>query len=102
MNGSGWFAGSAAVLWALPAPRCRRAFLASGWAVGAVAGAWVGADFFFRGGGPFGTGFGPRSAPLDVGPVRWAFLTDEPEAARARLRVDARVAIRLRGPRTGV
>src|SRR5882757_3396231 len=54
------------------------------------------------GGGAFGTGIGPRSSPLELGPACCAFFTAEPDPARVRFRPAARVAMRLFGPRTGV
>src|SRR4051794_5021940 len=98
MNGSGWLAGSAV-----------GASFSGSLGVSVPGGFAAGCAFFLRdrgflavGGGLFGTGFGPSSVPLEVGPECCAFFTAEPDAARVRLRVDARTAMRLRGPRTGV
>src|SRR4051794_13286833 len=117
MKGSGWFAGSVGTVLAddvlardvLAGDAFAGAFGASltasltgSLAASFAAGLAGGVAFFLRGGGALGTGLGPSSAPLEVGPLRCAFLAAEPEAARTRFRVDARVAIRLRGPRTGV
>src|SRR5439155_26597867 len=123
MNGSGALTGSTAVgaapLPAPPRPRRRRppdavasvgAASVGAASVGAASGATsptsstgAGAAFLrLRGGGALGAGIGPSSTPLDVGPVRLDFLTAEPAPARSLLRLAARVAMRLFGPRTGV
>src|SRR5688572_23317634 len=88
MNGSGSLTGSQATV---PLRLRRRPPLSS-----LGSGAFF--DFLVVGGGAFGFGIGPSSTPLDVGPLRAAFLTEAPDAARVRLRAAARVAMRLFGP----
>src|SRR5258705_12693008 len=95
MNGSGALSAS---------PPARALASAAGAGSATAATAFAGRldfDARLRGGGDFGVGIGPGSAPL-AGAEGATFLADAPAAPRVRFLLAALVACRLFGPRTGV